>query len=114
MNVLFDHQIFTVQAYGGASRYFVSLSRALRKYGYPLRNLRPAHANEYIKRGNARTRFTFRLRAPRRGLKSRVHMMPRFFGASPGCASPTSFTKRILFSMVVVAQEYQSWQLASI
>lgn len=50
MKILYDHQIFTYQAYGGISRYFYNLSVELSK----LQDLRvsicsPVYINEYLK-----------------------------------------------------------------
>ena len=72
MKIMFDHQIFSVQPYGGFTKYFVALSRALRRIpGLQTQIVAPAHVNEYLAPEDSHSAFTFRLRQPRRGLKYR-------------------------------------------
>ena len=69
---MFDHQIFTVQRYGGFTKYFVALSRALRNTpGIETEIVAPAYINEYLMADDSRSALTFRLRHPKRGLKYR-------------------------------------------
>jgi glycosyltransferase involved in cell wall biosynthesis len=50
MNVVFDHQIFEGQRYGGISRYFVELAGALnRTPGIKASVAAPLHQNEYLR-----------------------------------------------------------------
>ena len=72
MKVMFDHQIFVVQAYGGYSKYYVALARALRTLpGIQTDIVAPAHVNEYLLPSDSHNGITFRLRHLRRGLKYR-------------------------------------------
>lgn len=48
MRIAYDHQIFTVQRYGGISKYFVSLARALAEEGHMPQILGGLHQNEYL------------------------------------------------------------------
>ena len=49
MHVLFDHQIFSYQAYGGASRYYAELMGELHRMGEPAFELAVAESpNEYL------------------------------------------------------------------
>ena len=49
MKVLFDHQIFTQQSYGGISRYFVRLAQGLLALGNQADVVAPIHRNRYLK-----------------------------------------------------------------
>lgn len=49
MNVIFDHQIFTQQSYGGISRYIVRLAQGLLALGHQAEVVAPIHRNRYIK-----------------------------------------------------------------
>lgn len=72
MKVWFDHQVFTIQRYGGVSRYFVELLRALRSIeGIDADVIAPAHVNEYLSPGDTQHSITFRLRKPSRGVRYR-------------------------------------------
>lgn len=52
MNVVFDHQIFEEQRYGGISRYFVELARELNDIpGVVASVAAPLHINEYLRSG---------------------------------------------------------------
>mgnify|MGYP001605683965 FL=1 len=48
MKVGFDYQIFTLQAFGGISRYYVSLVEQLKSMGHSPRIFAPYHCNEYL------------------------------------------------------------------
>lgn len=80
MNVWFDHQIFTVQRYGGYSRYFLSLARALRSQVRcrPL-IVAPAHLSEMIRADDPLHRATFRLRRPLAGARWRPWLLAPLF-----------------------------------
>lgn len=49
MNIVFDHQIFTHQSYGGISRYFVRLAQGLLALGDQIDVVAPMHRNRYLK-----------------------------------------------------------------
>lgn len=49
MKIVFDHQIFTQQSYGGISRYIVRLTQGLLALGYQTEVVAPIHRNRYIK-----------------------------------------------------------------
>jgi glycosyltransferase involved in cell wall biosynthesis len=58
LRILFDHQIFTQQQYGGISRYYCALARQLG--GYPdvwARIAAPVHFNEYLAEMNGALAF---------------------------------------------------------
>ena len=48
MRIAFDHQIFTIQSYGGISRYFVRLVQGLLALGETANVLAPIHHNHYL------------------------------------------------------------------
>jgi glycosyltransferase involved in cell wall biosynthesis len=53
--VVYDHQAFTMQRYGGISRYFVELARALnRVHGFSSSIAAPLHQNEYLRHSGLR------------------------------------------------------------
>lgn len=73
LNVLFDHQAFATQSYGGVSRYFIELARALRTQpNVRARLFVPAHISTYIAAGDPVFPLSFRLPWPDRGLKYRA------------------------------------------
>jgi glycosyltransferase involved in cell wall biosynthesis len=49
MKIVFDHQIFTQQSYGGISRYFVRLIQGLIALGDRASVIAPIHRNRYLK-----------------------------------------------------------------
>jgi glycosyltransferase involved in cell wall biosynthesis len=49
MKIVFDHQTFTLQSYGGISRYFVRLAQGLLALGHQLDVVAPIHRNRYLK-----------------------------------------------------------------
>lgn len=49
MNIVFDHHIFTMQSYGGISRYFVRLAQGLIALREQIDVIAPLHRNHYIK-----------------------------------------------------------------
>ncbi len=49
MKIIFDHQIFVLQSYGGISRYFVSLAKGLVAMGEQVDVLAPLHQNRYLR-----------------------------------------------------------------
>jgi hypothetical protein len=49
MKIIFDHQIFTQQSYGGISRYFVRLMQGLIALGHQADVIAPIHRNRYLK-----------------------------------------------------------------
>lgn len=48
MKVAFDHQIFTMQKYGGISRYFVRLGEYLNSFKISTKIIAPLHLNNYL------------------------------------------------------------------
>lgn len=49
MKIVFDHQIFSSQAYGGTSRYFVRLAQDLKKLNENINVVAPVYTNNYLK-----------------------------------------------------------------
>jgi glycosyltransferase involved in cell wall biosynthesis len=49
MNIVFDHQTFTLQSYGGISRYYVRLMQELLALGREVEVIAPIHRNRYLK-----------------------------------------------------------------
>lgn len=49
MKIIFDHQIFTLQAYGGISRYFVRLAQGLAALNVEPRIIAPIYRSRYLK-----------------------------------------------------------------
>jgi glycosyltransferase involved in cell wall biosynthesis len=49
MKIAFDHQIFALQPYGGISRYFVRLARALAALGATAEVFAPLHQNRFLR-----------------------------------------------------------------
>lgn len=49
MRVAYDHQIFTLQAYGGISRYFTQLAQELSNLGEKIHILAPIYRNNYLR-----------------------------------------------------------------
>jgi glycosyltransferase involved in cell wall biosynthesis len=49
MKVAFDYQVFSMQSYGGVSRYFVQLAKELMLLGQEIDILCPIHRNRYLK-----------------------------------------------------------------
>ena len=48
MKIIFDHQVFTQQSYGGISRYFVRLMQGLITLGHQADVIAPFHRNRYL------------------------------------------------------------------
>jgi len=48
MRVVFDHQIFTMQRYGGISRYFTRLVEQLDSFGVSAHVVAPIHQNQHL------------------------------------------------------------------
>lgn len=72
MRIVFDHQIFCLQKYGGFSRYFVSLARELRKRTDDSADIvAPGHVCEYLRREDLANPVSFRQLWPQRGLRYR-------------------------------------------
>ena len=49
MKVVFDHQIFDLQQYGGISRYIVRLAEHLQPLGHETRIVAPLHINLHLR-----------------------------------------------------------------
>lgn len=57
MRILYDYQIFTLQRYGGISRYFVELASRLNQYpGTNARIVSPIHRNKFLAARSSATR----------------------------------------------------------
>jgi glycosyltransferase involved in cell wall biosynthesis len=51
MRIIYDHQIFSIQEYGGISRYFAELSHQINKMDeHQVKILAPIHINNYLKK----------------------------------------------------------------
>ncbi len=48
MNILYDHQIFAMQKYGGVSRYYFEIADRLARMGNNVEVFAPLYVNEYI------------------------------------------------------------------
>lgn len=48
LKVVFDHRIFTIQAYGGISRYFAGIAPFLAEQGVQARVVAPLHVNRHL------------------------------------------------------------------
>lgn len=80
MKIWFDHQIFCVQRYGGISRYFVELMRALQEIrDVDADIVAPAYINSYLLPHDTQNSFSFPLRKPLRGLRFRPLALSPFF-----------------------------------
>lgn len=76
MQVLIDHQIFTIQRYGGVSRYFVELARALNhRDDVAARVLAPAYVNRYLGPQDALHPLSFAWDGPNRGVRFRPFVL---------------------------------------
>ncbi|MEO3693386.1 glycosyltransferase family 4 protein [Roseateles paludis] len=76
MQVLIDHQIFTIQRYGGVSRYFVELARALNaRSDVAARLLAPAYVNRYLSPQDALHPLSFAWDGPNRGVRFRPFVL---------------------------------------
>ena len=61
LKIAFDHQIFSIQGYGGISRYFYELARLIplvEDGGAEARVIAPLYANEYLKRGSGLSKLS--------------------------------------------------------
>lgn len=76
IDVVFDHQIFVTQRYGGISRYFFELARALPEVGdvHPT-IIAPFHVNEYLHGRPAGMLSRPYCPHPARGLRHRVRAL---------------------------------------
>jgi len=82
MKVVFDHQIFVTQAYGGVSRYFVELAREMRQRDAQVQIFAPAYINRYLAKTDPLHPFSFELQRLRRGLRYRPSLLsPLLWGA---------------------------------
>ena len=48
MKIAFNHQIFSIQKYGGVSRYIVELAEQLHVKGEEIKIFAPFHQNHYL------------------------------------------------------------------
>ncbi|MGJ7509490.1 glycosyltransferase family 4 protein [Variovorax sp. GT1P44] len=48
MKITFDHQAFSIQSFGGVSRYVVRLAEYLGQYGHDARIFAPLHINQFL------------------------------------------------------------------
>ena len=89
MKVYFDHQIFSVQRYGGVSRYFVELLRGLRQIeGIEADVIAPAHINAYLSDNDSHHPMSFALPFPKRGLRYRPALTAPLFRLANWIGSP--------------------------
>lgn len=58
MKVLFDHQIFLLQKYGGISRYFISLLKEIEAYGVTPYVFSPLSVNHYLNSSSIKNDYT--------------------------------------------------------
>lgn len=80
MKLWFDHQIFVVQRYGGISRYFVELKRALKNiHDVDVDILAPGYINSYLRPSDMNNPFSFPLRKSFRGLRFRPMVVAPIF-----------------------------------
>jgi glycosyltransferase involved in cell wall biosynthesis len=76
IDVLYDHQVFATQRFGGVSRYFVELARAFAASAdVQARMFAPAYVNEYIASGDALHPLSFQLKSLRRGGRYRPPLL---------------------------------------
>ncbi len=54
MRIAYDHQIFSLQPYGGISRYFAELAAALARTKHDVQIIAPAHLNRHLQQSEAR------------------------------------------------------------
>jgi hypothetical protein len=54
MKILYDHQIFTAQQYGGISRYYVRLFENILNLGEEIKIVSPIYINKYLQEINHR------------------------------------------------------------
>lgn len=87
MKVWFDHQVFSVQRYGGVSRYFVELLRGLQQIdGVDATVVAPAHFNAYLNATDRQHPLSFHLPYPAKGMRFRpgftapVFRLAQWFG----------------------------------
>jgi len=89
MKVWFDHQIFSIQRYGGISRYFVELLRCLRKIdGIEADIIAPAHVNAYLQSDDTLSPLSFPLPFPKRGMRYRPALTAPLFRLANWLGSP--------------------------
>lgn len=80
MKIWFDHQIFTVQRYGGISRYFVELKRALKNiHDVDADILAPGYINSYLQASDVNNPFSFPMRTSFRGQRFRPLVVAPIF-----------------------------------
>lgn len=89
MKVWFDHQIFSIQRYGGVSRYFVELLHGLRQIeGIDADVIAPAHINAYLRGNDSRHPLSFALPFPKKGLRYRPAFTAPLFRLANWIGSP--------------------------
>lgn len=89
MKIWFDHQIFSIQRYGGVSRYFVELLRGLRKIdGIEADIIAPAHVNAYLRSDDCHFPLSFPLTHPKRGMRYRPALTTPLFRLANWLGSP--------------------------
>lgn len=89
MKVWFDHQIFSIQRFGGISRYFVELLRGLRQIeGIEATAFAPAHVNAYLNVRDSRHPLSFHMASPERGLRYRPSLTAPLFRLAEWMSGP--------------------------
>ncbi|ORB72139.1 glycosyltransferase family 4 protein [Mycobacterium scrofulaceum] len=85
MKVAFDHHIFSMQRYGGVSRYFVELATRLPAQGVETSVIAPLHINTYLAAGFARSV------ARGRFVNSELSVIPLAVGLTNRLVAPLSW-----------------------
>lgn len=76
MKILFDHQVFAFQKYGGVSRYFYELKNALKnELKQDARIFAPIHVNEYLRFGQTEGLCSWYMPYPSKGLRHRTRLL---------------------------------------
>lgn len=98
MKVAFDHHIFSMQRYGGVSRYFVELANRLPDHGVSeVSVVAPLHINNYLAQNSARGKY---VRSDFGGIPLAVGLTNRFAaplawrGVNPDIVHETFFSTK--------------------
>lgn len=63
MRIIFDHQIFSLQRYGGVSRYFCEISKNIKCFDHVTTNIvAPLYVNEYLEKINSNSVLGMQIR----------------------------------------------------
>lgn len=99
MKIAFDHQAFTIQEYGGVSRYCVRLAGELAAAGHDVRVVAPLHINHYLEELPRRLVTGRRIASSRWGNRAmrrfdQLAVRPLIAGFAPDIAHETFFAPR--------------------